>query len=158
MDHTTSYLLREDLSMKAKFFEILARVTIGYVFIESGLLKLKDMSPIVSYFESLGIPYPYLNAHFAAGTELICGLLILIGLCARLASIPLIVIMLVALRTAKWEDITGVSSVLGMIEFLYIVILFGLIAYGAKFLSVDSFLGRSTNKLLQKAINFNFKD
>jgi uncharacterized membrane protein YphA (DoxX/SURF4 family) len=54
-----------------------------------------------------------------------------------LSSLPLIGIMTVALATAKSEDITNFSSLLGVSEFLYIVILFWLLVNGSHALSLD---------------------
>lgn len=126
--------------------ELISRVVIGYVFIESGWGKFHSLDKVISYFESLQIPLAHWQAPFVAGTEFIAGLLVLIGLYTRLASLPLIAIMLVAIRTAKWEDITDFSSLLGISEFLYIVILIWLATYGAKFLSVDYLIEKKCQK------------
>lgn len=128
--------------MKSKVAELLARFTIGYVFIESGLGKFKDISKVVEYFESLNIPWASIQAPFVSSIELLCGVLVLIGLFTRTASLILLFIMLMALGTARRDEIVDISSLLGMIEFLYIVILGYLIAHGADFLSVDHHLKR----------------
>lgn len=141
--------------MKSKVAELLARLTIGYVFIESGLGKIKDLPKIVEYFQSLNIPLASVQAPFVSGMELLCGILVLVGLFTRAASSFLVAIMAVALFTAKREELTDVSSLLGMIEFLYIVILGCLIGNGAQFLSVDSFLQKKNlNKCLHRLIHF----
>lgn len=141
--------------MKVKIAEFLARLTIAYVFIESGLGKFKDMPSVVQYFQSLNIPFASLQAPFASGMELVCGVLVLLGLFTRAASAFLVVIMLVALGTAKREDLVDVSALLGMIEFLYIVILSYLIAHGAQFLSVDGAVQKKNiPKYLRWILNF----
>ena len=43
---------------------------------------------------------PEINAPFVATTEFVCGALLVLGLGTRLAAIPLIVLMLVAITTA----------------------------------------------------------
>jgi len=53
------------------------------------------------------------------------------------ASVPLIGIMLVAIRTAKWEDVSGLGSLFGLSEVLYIVLLIWLVIKGAGSLSMD---------------------
>lgn len=131
--------------------EFLSRVSIGIVFIGSGWGKFHDLSKVVSYFDSLGIPFANLQAPFVAGVELLAGVMILLGFMTRYASVVLIVIMLVALKTAKAEEITDVSSIFGLTEFLYIVILTWLASVGAKLLSVDQVLlnccnGKSCHK------------
>lgn len=134
--------------MKKAIPELISRLVIGLVFIESGWGKFQNLPKIISYFESLGIPYANLQAPFVSGVELIAGLFVLLGIFTRISSLPLIAIMLVAIRTAKWEDVTDLSSLFGISEFLYVVILIWLAVYGAKYLTVDSlicrFLGRGT--------------
>lgn len=117
--------------------ELASRFTLGFVFVESGWGKFQSLPKVISYFESLGIPMAHLQAPFVSGVELLAGLFILFGLYTRLASLPLIAIMLVAIRTAKWEDVTDISSLLGMSEFLYAVLLLWLAVYGARFFSLD---------------------
>src|SRR5690349_164638 len=80
-------------------FPLLARVTVGWIFFQSGWGKLHNLEMVTDYFTELGIPAPALQATFASGTEFVCGALLLAGLATRYAAIPLIVVMLVALRT-----------------------------------------------------------
>lgn len=116
------------------------RLTIGWVFIESGWGKLHHLDKVTDYFQSLGIPAPAIQAPFAAGSELVFGVAVLVGLFTRLSSIPLIIIMVVAILTAKREELTGISELFGFIEFLYIVLLLWLVVRGGGFLSVDRLL------------------
>ena len=55
----------------------------------------------VGRFESIGLPSPEFLAYFVASFEILCGILILLGLLTRFASLPLLIIMLVALVTTK---------------------------------------------------------
>ncbi len=120
----------------------LARLTLGLVFFNSGRGKLGNLSQVVEYFQSLGIPAPHFQAPLAAGAELVCGALLLLGLFSRLASVPLIVTMIVALVTAKKDDIEGISSLFTMIEYLYIVMLVWIGISGPGPLSLDRLLVR----------------
>jgi uncharacterized membrane protein YphA (DoxX/SURF4 family) len=52
-------------------------------------------------FEKIGLPSPEFLGGFVGAFEILCGALILLGLVTRLASIPLIIIMLVAIATTK---------------------------------------------------------
>lgn len=124
--------------MIKKLPELLSRLTIGYVFIESGIGKFQNLPKVVSYFESLKIPLASIQAPIVSVCELFFGAMVLIGFFTRLASLPLIGIMAVALATAKAEDVTDISSLLGMSEFLYIVILAWLLTKGSEVLSLDS--------------------
>jgi len=125
---------------------IITRFLIGFIFIESGYGKFKNIGQVISYFESLNIPYSNFQAPLVAGVELVAGLLILIGLITRLASFPLIAIMIVALYTAKMEDIVDLSSLLGVSEFLYIVLLLGLFIHGAPHFSLDQLIKKRCQK------------
>ncbi len=117
---------------------LLARLSLGSVFVVSGWGKLHDIPKVVNYFTDLGIPWPELQAHLVAATEFGCGLLILLGLLTRLASIPLVMTMIVAILTAKKLDINGVADLFALDEFIYIVLFVLLIVNGAGLISIDS--------------------
>jgi putative oxidoreductase len=114
-----------------------ARLTLGWVFVESGWGKLNNLPKVVAFFTDLGIPAPQFQAPLAAGTEFVCGALMLLGLCTRLASLPLIGTMIVAIGTARASELTGPSELFGFIEYLYIVLCLYLGAYGAGPVSLD---------------------
>jgi putative oxidoreductase len=121
---------------------LLARVTVGVVFLISGWGKLHNLDKVSEFFTELGIPAPHIQAVFVSWVELVCGGLVLLGLATRLASIPLICTMLVALITAKAEEIAGVSDLLGTLEFAYIALLVWLTVSGAGAVSLDRVLAR----------------
>lgn len=121
---------------------LLSRVTLGWIFLESGWGKLHNLDKVTEYFVSLGIPWAHFQAPLVSGLELICGFLLLIGLGTRIASLPLMGIMAVAIRTALWEDVTDLSSFLGTSEFLYILLLIWLVIYGAGIISIDFLIKR----------------
>src|SRR5437867_12123456 len=83
----------------------LARLTLGVLFIGTGWGKLHGLDKVTDFFTELGIPAPGFNAVLAASAELICGALLLVGLLSRLAAIPLIAVMTVAILTAKLEHL-----------------------------------------------------
>lgn len=126
--------------MKKAIPELISRLTIGWVFIESGWGKLHNLAQVTDYFESLNIPLAHIQAPFVSALELVAGLMVFLGIFTRLASLPLIGIMTVALLTAKREDISDFSSLLGISEFLYIVILIWLATYGSQCLSLGGAL------------------
>jgi putative oxidoreductase len=119
-----------------------ARLTIGLVFVQSGWGKFTNIQKVVGFFTELGIPAPEFQARLAASAELVCGALVLVGLFTRVATLPLIVTMIVAIWTAKRGDIHELSDLFGMGEYLFIVILLWLGAYGAGPLSLDAVLAR----------------
>ncbi len=120
----------------------LARITVGWLFLVSGWGKLHGLPDVIDYFRSLGIPAPEFQAPLAATAEFACGGLVLAGLFTRVAAVPLIITMIVAIATAKREDLTGVASLFGFIEYLYIVLLVWLGVAGPGPLSLDAILVR----------------
>jgi putative oxidoreductase len=115
----------------------LARLTVGLVFIGTGWGKLHTLPDVTDYFASLGIPAPGLNARLAATTEFVGGLLVLIGLGTRLVVLPLSITMLVAILTAKRGDIHGLTDLVGLEEWSYLVFFLWLAVAGAGPLSLD---------------------
>lgn len=83
----------QDLSL------LLARVVLAYGFYTPAMNKWADIGAIAVWFESLGIPLPTLNAYMAATTELVGVVLLSLGLFTRLISLPLIIVMIVAIVT-----------------------------------------------------------
>ena|ERR1700681_2942298 len=120
---------------------LLARLTLGIVFAESGWGKFHNLSRVIAFFTDLGIPAPSIQAPFVAGVEFVGGLLILVGLFTRLAAIPLSVTMLVAIATAKMGDVHTIGDFAGLSEWAYFVVLMWLAWAGAGRVSVDALLG-----------------
>lgn len=119
-----------------------ARGTVGWVFLQSGWGKLHNLEGVVAFFESLGIPFPALQAPFVAGVEFVGGLLLLLGLGTRLVALPLVGVMVVAIATALRSDLETVSDLFGLSEFGYIVMLVSLFVFGAGSLSLDALIRR----------------
>jgi len=78
---------------------LLLRVILAYTFFGPAMIKINNIGDTASFFDYLGIPFPMLNAYMAAGTELIGAGLLAFGLLTRFISIPLLVIMFVAIAT-----------------------------------------------------------
>lgn len=115
-----------------------ARLGVGLVFVSTGWGKLQNIDRVIEFFRSLGIPAPELQAPFVAGTEFVCGALILAGFAARFAAIPLMITMLVAIRTALWPELEGVVDLAGREEFLLFLLLGWIAVAGAGPVSLDA--------------------
>jgi len=126
---------------------LLVRASLGAVFATSGWGKLHNLGQVTAFFTELGIPFPGFNAVLASGTELVGGVLLLLGLFTRFAALPLVITMVVAIVTAKRPEIDGVISVLSFIEFTYIAGLVWLALSGAGLASLDGFFSRNAVKL-----------
>lgn len=82
---------------------LLIRLMVGGVFLSEGIQKFLFPDSVgAGRFAKVGLPSPELLASLVGVFEITCGLLILVGLLTRLAVIPTIAIMLVALATTKW--------------------------------------------------------
>jgi putative oxidoreductase len=82
--------------------EILIRFMVGVVFLSEGIQKFLFPADLgVGRFEKIGIPAPHLLAPFVGIVEVLCGALILFGLLSRLATIPLLIDMTVAILLTK---------------------------------------------------------
>jgi putative oxidoreductase len=83
---------------------ILIRLMVGAVFLSEGIQKFLFPDKLGSgRFEKIGLPNPEFLGPFVGTFEILCGSFVLIGLLTRLASIPLLIIMLVAIATTKAE-------------------------------------------------------
>jgi putative oxidoreductase len=130
---------------------LLIRLLVGAVFLSEGIQKfLFPASAGAGRFAKIGLPSPELLAGLVGGFEIVCGTLVLLGLLTRLATLPLITIMCVAIGTTKiplllqsgfWkmahEARTDFSMLLGSL-FLLIV--------GAGAWSVDAWFNRWREK------------
>ena len=87
---------------------ILIRIIVGGVFLSEGIQKfLYPAENAAGRFAKIGIPSPDVMGPFVGVVEIVCGVLILIGFLTRLAAIPLIVDMLVAILSTKIPILLG---------------------------------------------------
>ncbi len=128
---------------------ILIRLLVGSVFLSEGIQKFLYPAALgIGRFIKIGIPSPEFFAPFVGIVEIVFGLLIIIGLFTRIAAIPLIINISVAIISTKipilinvgfWkmahEARTDFSMLLGLI-FLLIV--------GAGKISLDSYLSKNS--------------
>lgn len=140
-------MLRKLLASSAGFSVVLIRLMVGLVFLSEGIQKfLYPATRGAGRFEKIGLPEPELLGSFVGTFEIVCGAMIVVGLLTRLAVLPTITIMLVAIATTKlpmlaedgfWEMAhaarTDFSMLLGS---LYLLIV------GAGSLSVDRMLAK----------------
>lgn len=81
---------------------IIIRLMVGTVFLSEGIQKFLFPDQVgAGRFAKINLPHPEFLGPFVGSFETLCGILILIGLFTRLATIPLIIIMLVAISTTK---------------------------------------------------------
>jgi uncharacterized membrane protein YphA (DoxX/SURF4 family) len=101
-------LLQKLIATRAPASVILIRLVVGGVFLSEGIQKfLFPNENGVGRFAKIGIPSPEVMAPFVGIVEIVCGALILLGLLTRLAAIPLIINMLVAILSTKIPILLG---------------------------------------------------
>ena len=88
---------------------LLIRLSVGLlVFLPEGIQKLAFPETLgAGRFAHIGIPFPDVMGPFVGVVEIVCGTLIVLGFLTRLASIPLIIIMIVAIVSTKVPILLG---------------------------------------------------
>ena len=119
---------------------LIARVVVGYVFMLTGWSKLNNLPLMIENFTGWGIPFPEILTPLASGIECFGGLALMLGLFTRVAGGMLAVVMLVAIKAAKWSDVDSLETLLGFEETAYFVVFTCLAIAGAGRLSVDRWL------------------
>jgi len=95
-----AFLVQPSIGQPARA-TLLVRLAVGWVFVSSGLIKFlyENQGPL--RFAKIGLAPARELAYFVGATEMTCGVLLAVGLLVRLAALPLIVDMMVALVTTK---------------------------------------------------------
>jgi uncharacterized membrane protein YphA (DoxX/SURF4 family) len=80
----------------------LIRLLIGLVFLSEGIQKfLFPASLGVGRFLKIGIPAPQVMAPFVGVVEILCGSLLVLGMLSRMATVPLLAVISVAIVSTK---------------------------------------------------------
>jgi putative oxidoreductase len=133
---------------------LVVRLLVGLVFLPEGIKKfLFPEQWGAGRFARIGLPAPAALAHFVGAVEIVCGVLLLVGLLTRLAALPLLVDMVVAIAATKlpllWRA-TAVSAKVGFwslqaesrTDFAMLMGLLFLLLAGSGPLSLDARLRR----------------
>lgn len=118
----------------------LARLAVAYGFYDPAMQKWSDMGSVATWFESIGIPFPTLNAYLAASTEILGVVLLTLGLFTRLISIPLMVVMVVAITTVHLSHGFSAGDNGFEIPLYYLLFLALFASFGAGKFSLDHLL------------------
>lgn len=115
-----------------------ARLAVAYGFYEPALNKWQDIHGIAAWFGgSLGLPFPLLNAYMAATTEALGVVLLTLGLFTRFITIPLMVVMVVAITTVHLPNGFSAGDNGFEIPLYYLLFLFIFFTRGAGKISLD---------------------
>jgi putative oxidoreductase len=126
-------------------FLLIIRLYWGWQFHTTGMGKLMSIPKVTSFFQSLGIPFPMLNAYIAGSIECFGGLCLLLGFASRVTSIPLIFTMIIAYVTASPEAVKNIFSkpddFVTADPFLFMLTAVIIFLFGPGPLSVDGLIG-----------------
>jgi putative oxidoreductase len=81
------------------------RLAWGWELFESGHGHLMHVAATAKQFAEWGVPFPTANVYLSGSTEMIGGVLLMLGLASRLISIPLFFNFCVAYLTASSETV-----------------------------------------------------
>ena len=125
---------------------LVVRLYWGWAFFLTGKGKLMDLQKPTEFFQSLGIPLPHAQAILVGATECFGGLLLLAGLCSRLISLPLTILLTVAYLTADLDKVKMIFSdpdqFLTADEFLFLFAVVLVLAFGPGKFSIDWLIQR----------------
>ena len=125
---------------------LVLRLILAYGFYEPAMKKITGFSNIVIWFDqSLHLPFPWLNAVLATGTEIAGVVLLGLGLMTRFISIPLMFIMLIAITIVHGAHGFSASNNGFEIPLYYLLMLFILFSHGAGSFSLDKIIFKDKN-------------
>lgn len=118
--------------------KLVVRLILAYGFYEPAMKKINNFDSIVTWFrDGLHLPFPELNAYMATGTEIAGLVLLILGLATRFISIPLMVIMAVAVLTVHGLEHFSCADNGFEIPLYYFIMLMTLMTGGAGKFSLD---------------------
>jgi putative oxidoreductase len=134
--------LLETLQSVSWLGPLVVRLSFGYFWLETGIAKVQNLDGFTQRFVGWGIPFPAFSAGMSAWTELLGGLLIMLGLFTRLVSIPMIINMAVAVTLVVSKNLMGLDDYVEADEIVYSLIFFWLLMAGPGKVSLDTLVAR----------------
>ncbi len=126
---------------------LLIRLVLAYGFYEPVMGKWSDIGAVAQWFgEDLGLPFPLLNAYMAASVESLGVILLVLGLGVRLISLPLMVIMVVAITMVHWTHGFPAGDNGFEIPLYYLLMLFLLLTHGGGRYGIDACMTKKNCK------------
>ena len=128
------------------------RITVGLVFMQTGWQKLNALPRMIQNFRDWGIPAPEILTPLASGIEFVGGLLLLVGLLTRFAAVPMMIVMVVAIVSAKLGELAPLGAwdylvnLLGFEEVSYFLMFAWLAIAGPGPVSLDHFILKASGR------------
>ncbi|MCF8303710.1 MAG: DoxX family protein [Bacteroidales bacterium] len=124
---------------------LLFRLILAFGFYGPAMKKVNNIDNIIQWFGSMNYPVPELSAYLAAITESLGVILLALGLGTRFISIPLIIVMLVAIFTVHAGNGFAAGNNGFEIPLYYLLMLFSLLVYGSGKISIDHLIDRKSS-------------
>lgn len=140
------FKLTDKLSSSKDLPILLIRLTLAYGLYFPAMMKMNDIGAIASWFESMGMAAPTLNAYLVTYTEFFGFILLTIGLGTRFIAVPLMIAMLVAIKSVHWENGFDSGENGFEIPLYYLVMLLLLFFTGPGRISLDYWIGKKLRK------------
>ena len=123
---------------------LIMRLIVGYVFMLTGWGKLNNLPQMIQNFTEWGIPFPTILTPFVSAVECFGGAMLILGLFTRIPAAMLAVVMVVAIKSAKWGDVDSLDTLLGFEEATYFAAFLWLAITGPGAASLDRLLVNAT--------------
>ena len=123
---------------------LIMRLIVGYTFMLAGWGKLTHLEQVTENFAGWGIPFPNILTPFVSAVECVGGAMLILGLFTRIPAAMLAVVMLVAIKAAKWGDVDSLETLLGFEEAAYFGAFMWLAIAGPGAASLDRLLLNAT--------------
>ena len=123
---------------------LMMRIICGYTFMLAGWGKLNNLAQVTENFVGWGIPFPKILTPFVSSVECFGGAMLILGLFTRIPAAMLAVVMLVAIKSAKWDDVDSLETLLGFEEAAYFGAFMWLAIAGPGAASLDRLLVNAT--------------
>lgn len=148
-------LLRIDRAALASLAPIALRLIVGYGFMAHGFAKLlRGPGDFTAILDAIGVPAPFAMAWATILVEIFGGLAVLLGAYVPLASLPMAVVLLVAMFTVhlpngfssiKLQAVTATGAHFGQpgyeTDLLYLACLAALVLGGSGPFAIDNLRG-----------------
>lgn len=86
------------------------RIAVGLIFATQGFLKYIDPNMGVNRFARIGFSAPLFTAHLVGAFEMICGILVLLGLWTRISAVPLLIVISTAIASTKIPELSRANQ------------------------------------------------
>jgi putative oxidoreductase len=133
-----------ELSVLLNYFQsfslLFARLALAYGFYEPALTKWRNFDTTTQWFDSIGIPFAPFMTLLTASIEIIGVLLLVLGLFTRFITVPLMIIMVIAVLSVHLSNGFSVANNGFEIPLYYFLFLSILASHGAGEFSLDTLI------------------